>query len=165
MKMADGSIETLFQEKLTLYRKLVEIVKNEKKQIADADVATLWQMSEQKQALVAEIEKTRGKILDAATALAVDHGMVPKTFRSSRFLEMLPVDLRRRLDSVQISLLASKKEIQSVCCDNKQYVESKLAMIDELMTIITGRNSQRQGYGAETATGRYGGPMLFRQEV
>jgi flagellar biosynthesis/type III secretory pathway chaperone len=165
MKMAEGSIETLFQEKEVLYRKLVELVKNEKKQIVDADVTALWQMSDRKQALVSEIEQIRGQILEAATAISVDHGMVPRTFQADRLAAMLSADLGRRLIPVQSSLVTLKKEIQSVCFDNKQYIESKLGMIDELMTIMTGRNNQRQGYGAEYAAGRSGGPMLFRREV
>ncbi len=165
MSMADGSMETLFQEKLMCYHKLVELVKNEKKQIVEADVTALWQMSAKKQALVAEILSIRGRILEAATARSIDHGMTSGNFQALRFLSLLPAEDRRRLSGFQSSLLALKKQIQGICRDNKRYIESKLGMIDELMAIITGQKTQGREYGSESAGAGYGRPMLIRRQV
>lgn len=165
MEMADGSMETLFQEKLMLYHKLAELMKQEKKQIAGADVAALWQMSEKKQDVVDEIENVRGRILEAAAAMAIDHGMTPGNFQAFRFLSLLPPQQQRRLGGAASSLMALKKEIRNVSLESKQYIESKLGMIDELISIMTGRERQRQGYGATSTGTGSGSPMLFRREV
>lgn len=163
MEMADGPIETLFQEKLMLYRRMAELLKQEKKEIIGADVAALWKMSEKKQVLVQDIEKVRGRILEAASAIGVDHGMTPGNFQVFRFLSLLPAEQRRRLGGAESSLLALKKEIRNLSLESKQYVESKLGMIDELVSIMTGRDRQGRGYGARSTGSEK--PMLFRREV
>jgi len=165
MEMADGSMENLFRGKLMLYRRLAELLKQEKEQIVGADVAALWKMSERKQALVDEIEKNRGRILAAATAMGIDHGMKPRKFQTFRFLSLLPAEIRRQLGGVESSLRVLKTEIRDISLESKQYIESKLGMIDELMAIMTGRDRQRQGYGAQSTVTGYGAPMLIRREV
>jgi flagellar biosynthesis/type III secretory pathway chaperone len=165
MGMADGSIETLFQQKLTRYRRLAEVLKEEREQILDADVTELWRISEKKQSLAGEIEEIRGRILDTATAMSIEHGMTPGSFQTSRLLSLLPKEHSRRLTDIQSSLMDSKNEIRSICLENKQYVESKLGMIDELISIITGREHPRQGYGAAKPQSGPGAPMLFRREA
>jgi flagellar biosynthesis/type III secretory pathway chaperone len=165
MERADVSIETLFQEKLIRYHELVDVLKEERKQIDEADVTALWQMNEKKQSLAGEIEKIRGRILDAVTAMSIDHGMSPKNFQTSRLLSLLPAEQKKQLNEVQSSLMALKKEIQNICLDNKKYVESKLGVIDELISIMTGRGHQRQAYGAKPNGNGSDAPMLFRREA
>jgi len=165
MGMADGSIETLFQQKLKRFRRLVEVLKEEREQIVDADVTELWRISEEKQSLAGEIEEIRGRILDTVTAMSIEHGMTPGSFQPSRLLSLLPKAHRRRLVDIQSSLLVSKNEIRSICLENKQYVESKLGMIDELISIITGREHSHQGYGTPKTGSGSSAPMLLRREV
>lgn len=166
MNIADGSIETLFQEKLMRHYKLAELLKQEKKQIANADVDALWKMSDKKQALVEEIETIRARILEAFDAMSIDHGMTPKSFQTFRLLSLLPVEQRWRLDGAASTLLALKKEIRDISLESRQYIELKLGMINELISVMTGRERQRQGYGAtSTGTGPGGTPRLFQREV
>jgi len=165
MEMTDSTMETLFQEKLRLYRKLAELMKQENKQLVGIDVAELWKMSEKKQSLVEEIEKVRGRILEEASAMGIDHGMTPGNFQAFRFLSLLPPEERRRLGGASSSLMALKTEIRDISLESKQHIETKLGMIDELISIMTGRDHQRQGYGAKTTGTGSGSPMLFRREV
>jgi flagellar biosynthesis/type III secretory pathway chaperone len=166
MGMADDLMETLFREKLRLYQKLAELLKEEKKQVVGADVDVLWKMSERKQALVGDVEKNRVRILKAATAMSVDHGMTPRNFQTFRFLSLLPAEVRRSLGPLSASLMALKNEIRYISLESKQYIESKLGMIDELMSIMTGRDRQGQGgYGAKGTAAGYGRPMLIRREI
>ena len=165
MGMADGSIENLFQQYLTRYRRLAEVLKEEREKIVDADVAELWRINGEKQSLAGEIEEIRGRILDTATAMSIEHGMTPGSFQSSRLLSLLPKEQSRRLVDIQSSLLVSKNEIRSICMENNQYVESKLGMIDELISIITGREHPRRGYGASKTGSGSTAPMILRREV
>jgi len=125
----------------------------------------LWKMSEKKQALVREIEKNRDRILKAATALSIDHGMTPINFQTFRLLSLLPEEERRRLGEIPSELLVLKREIRDISLESKQFIESKLGMIDELMSIMTGRDRQRQGYGTTGAAAGYGRPVLIRREL
>lgn len=163
MGMADESMEALFREKMAVYQRLAALLKEERKQIVGADVDALWEMSEKKQALVEEVRQIRSRILKAATALSIDHGMTPKNFQASRLLPALPPELRRKLDGAVSSMGSIKKEIHHLSRENKQYIESKLGMIDELMSIMTGREHEGQGYGA-AGTGS-GSPVLIRREI
>lgn len=165
MSMDDDSIEALFQEKLILYHELAELLNQEKEQILEADVAALWKMSEKKQKLTEEILRIRDRILKVASAMSIDHGMTPGTFKTFRLLSLLPVEQSRRLGGIESSLLVLKKEIRNISLESKQYIESKLGMINELISVMTGRKHQHQGYGATpTGTGS-GTPMLIRREV
>jgi flagellar biosynthesis/type III secretory pathway chaperone len=166
MNMADGSMETLFREKLMLYQRLAELMKQEKKQIVGADVDVLWKLHDKKQALAEEIEKNRSRILETASAMSINHGMTPGSFQTFRFLSLLPAEERRRLGGLESSLRVLKKEIRNISLENKQYIEAKLGMVNELISIMTGREKQHQGYGKVPAGSGYGGePMLFRKEV
>jgi flagellar biosynthesis/type III secretory pathway chaperone len=165
MEKADDVMVALFQEKLLLYQELAELMKQEKKQIVGADVASLWKMSEKKQRLAEDIEKNRSRILDAATAVSIDHGMTPRSFQAFRFLSLLPAEQRRRLSGAASLLLTLKKEIRTISVESKQYIESKLGMIDELISIMTGREHRSRGYGATSIDTRSGSPMLFQKEV
>jgi hypothetical protein len=97
--------------------------------------------------------------------MSIEHGMTPGSFQTSRLLSLLPKEQRRRLVDIQSSLLVSKKEVRSICLDNKQYVESKLGMIDEMISIITGREHPGQGYGEARCQSGIEAPMLFRREA
>jgi hypothetical protein len=165
MEMADGSMEILFQEKMRLYRKLAELLKEEKKQVVGADVDALWKMSDKKQALVEEVEKNRVRILKAGTAMSIDHGMTPRNFHTFRFLSLLPADVRRPLGKLAASLMVLKNEIRYISLESKQHIESKLAMIDDLMSIMTGRDRQRQNYDVQGTSAGYHRPMLIRREI
>lgn len=165
MVMADDSMETLFREKLELYRSLAERLKQEKMQVVGADVDALWKMAEEKKAFANAITKIRGRILKAADAMAIDHGMTPADFQTFRFLSLLPAHQRRQLNGLEASLRSLKGEIRDISLESKRYIESKLGMIDELISIMTGRDRQSQGYGARSPVAGSGRPMLIRREI
>ena len=161
-------VESLFQQKLTRYEQLAAVLKEEKVQIVNADLTELWRISEKKQSLANEIEEIRVRILDNMTAMSIEHGMTPRSFRTDRLISFLPKEQHRRLAGIQSSLLSSKDEIRSICMENEQYIKTKLGMIDELISIITGQEHSRQGQGYYgTARKRPGtdAPMLFRREA
>jgi hypothetical protein len=136
--METASIETLFHEKLMLYRELVETLKEEKERIIHADVDALWRVSQKKQAIAGHIEDIRGRILDALTEQGIDHGMNGLNYQASRVMSLLPPSQRKQLTGVHFSLMALKEEINSISRDNKLYIESYLSMLDDLITILTG---------------------------
>jgi flagellar biosynthesis/type III secretory pathway chaperone len=166
MTTAEGSMEALFQEKLRLYENLAALLEQEKKQVVGADVAELWKISDQKQRLVEEVIGVQGRMLRAASAMSIDHGMTPENFQTFRFLSLLPGEQRRRLGGVEASLRALKTKIREISLESKRYIESRLGMINELMTIMTGQEHRRQqGYGPASAGTGAGTAMLFRGEV
>ena len=158
MHRAEESIEDLFREKLMRYHELAQMLKEEKKWIVRADVDAIWRMSEKKQALAAEIEQVRRRILDMADSVPIAHGMTLQNFQTFRLMSLLPADLKKRLADVQSSLMTLKK-------DNRRHIESNLSMISELIMILTGREKPCEGYGSKAHASKPGAPMLFRREA
>lgn len=163
MEMA--SIETLFHEKLMLYRELTETLKEEKEWIVHADVDALWRISEKKQAVSADIEDARGRILDALCVAGIEHGMTVQDFQTSRILSLVPVDLKKRLMGAQVAIATLKEEIRAISGENKHYIESYLSMLDDLMTILTGTDRQPRMYQPDRTVSASGGVQVLHREV
>ena len=163
--MDAASIETLFHEKLMLYRELVETLKEEKERIAHADVDALWRVSEKKQAIAGHIEDVRGRILDALTGMGIDHGMNGLNYQASRVMSLLPPYQKKQLAGVHFSLMALKEEINSISRDNKHYIESYLSMLDDLVAILTGSGHSPSTYSSHRKAVTASNPRFLHREV
>lgn len=163
--METTSMEALFHEKLILYRELAETVKEEKEWIVHADVDALWRVSEKKRTIADAIEDLRTKILSELTRKGISHEMSASTFQTSRVISLLTDDLKKRLASVQFSLVTLKEEIESISRDNRQYIESYLAMLDDLTAILTGRDQSPPAYSNGRNRVAAYGPRILHQEV
>jgi hypothetical protein len=75
------------------------------------------------------------------------------------------VEVRQPLGKLAASLMVLKNEIRYVSLESKQHIESKLGMIDDLMSIMTGRDHQRQNYDVKGTSAGYNRPMLIRREI
>lgn len=161
--METASIETLFHEKLMLYRELAEILKEEKERIIHADVDALWRVSEKKQAIARHIEDTRGRILDVLTGMGIRHDMNGLTFQTSRVMSFLPLEQKKQLSGAHFSLMALKEEVSSISKDNKRYIESYLSMLDDLIAILTGRENPLPTYSNNRKAATAGSRILHRE--
>jgi hypothetical protein len=163
--METASIETLFHEKLMLYRELAETLKEEKERIIHADVDLLWRVSEKKQALAGHIEDIRRRILDALTGMGICHKMSGLNYQAAKVMQLLPSDRKKQLAGMHFSLMALKEEINSISRDNKHYIESYLSMLDDLITILTGRGDSPPTYSNSRIANTAAGPRVLHQEV
>jgi flagellar biosynthesis/type III secretory pathway chaperone len=68
MDISGSQIECLFQEKLLLYRDLLEVLKQERKRILDTDVDSLWEISRKKQEIAGKIEGLRREVFFLSSA-------------------------------------------------------------------------------------------------
>jgi len=161
--METALIETLFHEKLMLYRELAETLKEEKKWIAHADVDALWRVSAKKHAAVAGIETVRTRILGTLSLAGVDHGMTLQHFSLSGVMSHLSIDQRKRLSGVHVALVTLEAEIRCISGDNKRHIESYLSMLDDLMTILTGSDQQPTVYSGRKTLSYEGLRRLHRE--
>jgi flagellar biosynthesis/type III secretory pathway chaperone len=158
-------VAPLFQEKLMLYQELAEVLTKEKQWIVNADVDELWRVSDAKRAIASKIDVIRTRILSMLTDAGIDHKMIPETFQNSRLITLLPAALRKQLAGTLLSLGMVKQEVRSLSRDNKQYIESYLSMLDDLMSVLTGRAATPSSYGSHQKMLKANSPMLFHQEV
>ncbi|MBW1960460.1 MAG: flagellar export chaperone FlgN [Deltaproteobacteria bacterium] len=147
MKRNGSTIETLFHEKILLYRDLLETLKQEKESIFKIDVDALWRISDKKQRIASEIKGARQKILDELTKASIPHGMDIATFQAGEILSVVPSTLSQRLRKVHVILVSLKNEIQNRLEENKEYVGEYLSVLDELIGIITDAGTPKPVYG------------------
>ena len=163
--MTTLSIEGLFHEKLLLYRELVEVLKGEKEWIVKADLEALWRVSAQKRAVVTGIEGLRSGILELLDAAGISHGMTVQRFHTAGIFALLPVAERKRLSGMLPALATVKEQIKSISRDNRRHIESRLSMVDDLLSIMTGADRPLPMYHADRKTVSTMGPRLLHREV
>lgn len=158
-------IAPLFQEKLMHYRELAAVLQKERQWIINANVDELWRVSDAKRAIAAEIDAIRVRILQLMTDAGMNHGMIPETFQPSKLISLLPVPLRKELAGTLLSLSMAKEKVRSLSRENKRYIESYLSMLDDLMSVLTGKEADPPIYGAGQQANRAKAPALFHREV
>lgn len=165
MTTSNIPVVPLFQEKLILFKELSSVLTKERQWIINADVDELWRVSDTKKAIASKIDMLRSHILKMLTDAGIDHKMIPETFNGSKIVSLLPVELRKELAATMLSLGIVKEEVRSLSRENKQYIESYLSMLDDLMSIFTGKNTSPVVYDSHQKMPEYEKPMLFHQEV
>lgn len=158
-------VAPLFQEKLMLYQELAAILRAEKQWIVNADVDELWRVSDAKRAIASKIDVVRTRILAMLTEAGIEHKMIPETFQNSVVISLLPAASRKELAGTLLSLGIVREEVKNRSLDNKRYIESYLSMLDDLMSVITGREATPPAYDYHQKMAETNGPMLFHQEV
>jgi flagellar biosynthesis/type III secretory pathway chaperone len=136
METAASTLSFLFEEKLLLYRELIEVLKMERKWIVSAKTEQLWQVSDKKQQIVSMIEALRERILETLTAADICHDMTVADFRSSRVMALVPVATQKILVHLQSALNLAKEEIRVRSRENVAFVEDHLATLDDLIGIF-----------------------------
>jgi len=165
MKAFGLTIETLFHEKIMLYRDLLDVLEQEKKSITEIDIEGLWGISEKKQQIASRIENIRKMIIhtlkDASPSLDMDEDQ----FDISRILSVVPSEIAERLKKVQVTLVSLKNNIQVLLSENKRFVGEYLNVLDELIGVITDSGSPGEIYGKDRCSGKLNSHLLLHREV
>ncbi len=166
MEASAVKIEKLFQEKIFLYQDLIECLNSERKSLMNADIDFLWKLSDKKQVISVEIEKARSKILDVLDDISADHGMDISTFNVAKVLSHIKSDVVIRLRKLEVTLNISKKNVHALAGQNRAYVEEYLAVIDELVGIISNVEGAKGIYSKNSCPEiKSKTSMLFHKEV
>lgn len=127
----------LYQEKRRLYQELIEVLRSEKNWIILAKAEGLWQASDRKQRIVADIEAIRERILDTLAESGIGHDMTQADFRSSRIIHIVPAAVRKALMPIHNDLLLVKEEIAQRARENAFFVEECLTTLNDLIGVFT----------------------------
>jgi flagellar biosynthesis/type III secretory pathway chaperone len=165
METAVSTLTVLFEEKLSFYHELIEVLKRERQWIISAKTEQLWQVSSEKQRIVSMIEALRGRILETLTAQGVSHDMTVASFRPSRVMMLVPVISRKALVHLQSALNLAKEEIQLRTRENVAFVEDYLATLDDLVGIFIRKNDGGAQYDRHRHVERNQTRSLYHQEV
>jgi flagellar biosynthesis/type III secretory pathway chaperone len=165
MESSATTLAFLFEEKLSLYRELIEVLKAERKWIVLAKTEQLWQMSDKKQQIVSMIEALRERILETLTTEGIPHDMTVASFRTSRVMALVPVATRKILVHLQNALILAKKEIGQRSRENVAFVEDYLATLDDLIGIFMKGNDGGAFYDRHRHVESNRTRSLLHQEV
>ena len=158
-------IEALFHEKIHLYRDLLDVLKQEAESITAINVDALWKISDKKHRIASKIEDVRRMILDQLTKASIPHDMDTTTFQTVKILSLLPKEIGEPLGKAQVTLVSLKKDIQSRLVENKRFVGEYLAVLDELIGIITDAGNPEPIYGKRQRPEKSTTNLFFRREV
>ena len=142
-----SDIRNLFNEKISLYRELLECLEQEKEILKKPDVNLLWNISSRKHGLAAKIESARRGILNALTNASIHHDMNVVTFRISKILKLLPDTVSENLKQVHVTLVGIKEEIHGLAKESKRFVEGYLEIINDLIGVLANQGKNKAVYG------------------
>lgn len=136
METPSSTLAFLFEEKLSLYRELIEVLKTERKWIVSAKTERLWDISDKKQKIASMIEALRERILETISAEGIRHDMTVASFGLSRVCELVSPVTRKTLVHLQNALVLAKAEIQQRSSENVAFIRDYLATLDDLIGIF-----------------------------
>ncbi len=166
METAIQALEALFYQKIMAYQELVECLKHEREVLAEADIDSLWEISDKKHSIVSRMEDLRGKILTALSEAAIDHRMDAVSFDLARVYSLIPSMHAERIKTAYLSLVNLKGEIRQRSQENKIFIKESLDFLDELIGIITGANKPKPLYdNGRSLTSKHHANVLLHREV
>ena len=165
MKTIGLSIETLFQEKILLYRDLLDVLEQEKKSITEIDIEDLWEISEKKQQIAAKIENIRKETVHILRSANPSLTSENDEFEISQILSVVSPETAERLKKSHVTLISLKDRIQVLLSQNKRFVGEYLNVLDELIGIITDTGNSGEIYGKNRYSGKFDSHLLLHREV
>lgn len=165
MKTAFTEIEELIFEKVLLLSDLVDILKEEKKNVQEINVDNLWKFSSAKSEKAKKIEDVRTKLLEALEKVGIAHNMVKETFSISTIFSLLPNESLKKLSGVSAKLILLRQEIHQVATENKNHVKNCLMAVNDMITIMTKDNNSSRTYGRNRGYSNTRQNLFIHREV
>ena len=141
-------IEQLLQEKLSLYEKLQNILEEEKTNVVDMDVDSLWVTVSRKKALALSIEDIKQKIIGLFDEIYSGLNIEAKSFSLSYIIKIMNVSPEKKdeLRKIKLAITACKREIGRQATENKKFINEYLAIIDGVFSTVVNATDKKQ-YG------------------
>ena len=165
MEVSGLTIESLYQEKILLYQDLLDALEMERKSIINIDVDALWKVSEQKSRIARKIEKKQQQILVQLEDLPVRYGMDISSTDAQKIPDLLPKEIKERLQKVRVTLGTLKEEIRVRLKQNKGYVGEYLTVLDEIIGVVADAGKQNPVYNRGRRAGNPATHLFLHREV
>lgn len=160
-------IEQLLQEKLSLYEKLQNILEEEKKNVVDMDVDSLWVTVSRKKSLVLSIDDVKQKIIGLFDETYSGLNMEAKFFSLAYIIKIMNVSPEKRdeLRKINLAITACKREIGRQTFENKKFINEYLAIIDGVFSTVVNATDKKQYGNYGTVLKNDGRNRLINTEV
>ena len=146
MEMTADTLKSVLHTKLLLYQDLSLCLDAEKRALVRVDMDLLWNIAEEKEAIIGKIAKSREELDSAWKGLSREASSrlsIPALDIAASWMD--PADLKPLKEALW-SLSAIKGEIRYKSNENKAFVESCLGFLDELFHIISGEGKMKTVY-------------------
>jgi hypothetical protein len=146
MEEFTANIEYMLNEKLSLYRQMNDLLRQEREYIVNIDVDALWKTSHEKGALSDQIHELRQSILnDFETHLGITE-MTETAFSLAHLIRILPIEpeLKKRFRQIKLAIDQEKDQLAQSAKDNKIYVQEYLMVIDDIMAVVADNSKESQ---------------------
>lgn len=146
MENFTANIESLLNEKLSLYRQLNDLVREERDYIVNIDVDSLWKSAEKKKQIAGDIQKIKDRIMSSIENGFGINDLDANSLSLSYLLRIVPVetDQKKRLRQLKLAIDAEKNELEQAASDNKHYVQEYLMVIDDIMSVAVNTPNENQ---------------------
>ena len=154
------SIEKRLYRKIILYDSLLYYLKKERESLISVDLASLWEISREKEEICSEINSLRQEIV-----ALIDEGADYKRFNLNRIIDLIPSGKRRKFQELFHTLTRLKGEIEVLRKENMIFVDDSLNFLDELLSIITGKNGPDIMYDDNCKLSKHGVNIFLSREA
>ncbi len=165
-KLAD-TVEGLLEKELFLYQELEKILEQEKNDIVELNVDSLWKTIDKKKQVISNLEPLNKKMLGLFEKSAADLGMDKASFKLSDLIGKLPVSkqMKSRLKMTRVCLDTIKKSVSALASANKEYINESLTIMDGVFSTVAGTvNKKLYNNSGSLLTGN-GNNCLINAEV
>lgn len=148
MDQSFGSLETLFFQKIMLYKDLVGCLEREREVLVRTDMEALWEIADEKQQIAVRIEAMQKKMTLALIEMKLADTTVG-VLDHARVYRLIPRVERERFRKSHLSLLNLKSDVRKRTEENRFFVEECLDFLDELIGIFTKGGPYEDSYGKQ----------------
>ncbi|MFH2060647.1 MAG: flagellar export chaperone FlgN [Pseudomonadota bacterium] len=167
MENFTANIENLLNKKLSLYRQINDLLKEEREYIVSMDVTSLWKSSDQKKQLTDQIQAVKKEVLTSLKGRLNIDNLDIRSFSISYLIRVMPLSKpeKNRFRQVKLAIDIEKDELKQVAIDNKKYVQEYLLVIDDIMSVFVDNSKQAQYSHTGTMPSTKNSNCLIHAEV
>lgn len=154
-KLAD-----LFYEDIQLHSDLFTCLKKEQAALINIDLDRLWPLAQEKQSIAVKISKTKKQIGEYLSEKAAK---LPLSLDG--LLSSIPTDKRGQFQKLYLNVVRLENEVHKLRDENILHIKDSLSFLDEMIALISGRQSGSITYTNKSHMKKNRNQMLLRREV
>lgn len=153
-------LEKLFYKKILLYNDLLHCLKRERESLINIDLDKLWGISREKEETCSQIKSIRQEIIST-----VNLGIDEESFNPNHILDLIPRESRAKFEKLYLTLIKLKSEIEILRKENMIFIDDSLQFLDDLISIITGKETSKIMYNEKCHLRKSGANILLSREA
>lgn len=168
MEKFAGEIEKLVQEKLSLYRKLYDLLIEEKSFVVDMKIDSLWDTVSKKKSYIYRIELIRSKIIERLEKQYPGLQIKKETMGVSGIIKYAKASSPEKsleLERTVLDINTLKDDISRQAKENSQFINENLSVVQEILSTILNTENEEEYDGSGSILKQDANKRLFSAQV